>query len=136
LLKQLSFVKVEVVSRYRFDSKVIESETEKYMSKLVTKRYVKLGLVLVFTALIVNACNAPEGNMADGKRWYMMHNCSACHGRQGNDGKGPAIYPLDMGFRRFKSIVRNANSPIMPKFPEEKISDQDVADIYAWLKMK
>lgn len=103
---------------------------------MITTQTVKFGFILVFTLLIVNACSAPEGNMDDGKRWYLMHNCQACHGRQGDDGKGPVIYPLDMGFRHFKSIVRNANSPIMPKFPEEKISNQDVADIYTWLKMK
>jgi mono/diheme cytochrome c family protein len=86
------------------------------------------------TVLVLSSCSTPQGNPADGKRWYSMHHCFACHGPNGNDGKGPKIDNPDMGFRKFLGIVRNARSPIMPKFPEEKISTQDVADIYAWLK--
>ena len=104
--------------------------------KVIAREFLRFVFFLCLTALFLPACKAPEGNMDDGKRWYMMHNCYACHGRLGNDGKGPVIYPLDMGFRHFKSTVRNANSPIMPKFSEEKLSNQDVADIYTWLKMK
>ena len=90
------------------------------------------GLSLVLAA----GCSAPAGNPEDGKRWYNMHNCFACHGLNGNDGKGPIIDANSLSYGKFKSIVRNANSPIMPKYPKEKISDQDVADIYAWLKTR
>ncbi|MBE0584947.1 MAG: cytochrome c [Desulfofustis sp.] len=88
--------------------------------------------LLLFTA----GCTTPSGNAEDGQRWYAMNNCSACHGAQGDDGKAPEIYPLDMSYRHFLSIVRDAGSPIMPKFPPQKLSDEDVADIYAWLKTK
>ena len=71
-----------------------------------------------------------------GKRWYMMHNCFACHGLNGNDGKAPVIRGIDISYRSFISTVRDADSPIMPKFPESKLADQDVADIYAWLQEK
>ena len=90
--------------------------------------------VAILSCFIVMGCSGPKGNEEDGVRWYKMHNCSACHGSTGNDGKAPKIRNLDMGYRTFLSIVRDAGSPIMPKFPEEKISDQDVADIYEWLK--
>ncbi len=83
--------------------------------------------------LISAACSTPSGNAEEGQRWYSMHHCYACHGRQGNDGKAPKIYPLDMSYRHFLGIVRDAGSPIMPKYSEEKIPDEDVADIYAWL---
>jgi mono/diheme cytochrome c family protein len=86
--------------------------------------------------LLTAACSTPSGNAEEGQRWYAMNNCSACHGNQGNDGKAPEIYPLDMSYRHFLSIVRDAGSPIMPPFPRQKLSDQDVADIYAWLKSK
>jgi len=83
--------------------------------------------------LALSGCTAPEGNADDGKRWYMMHNCYSCHGLRGNDGKAPEIEPDHLSFRKFLSAIRNAGSPIMPKFPEEKISKQDAADMYAWL---
>jgi len=86
--------------------------------------------------LVSAACSTPSGNAEDGQRWYSMHNCFACHGHQGDDGKAPKIYPLDMSYRHFLGIVRDAGSPIMPKYSAEKIPDEDVADIYAWLTSK
>lgn len=84
-------------------------------------------------ALMLSACSTPEGDAAKGERWYRMHNCFACHGDLGNDGKAPNLKDPDLGYRAFISAVRDAGSPIMPKYSEEKIPDQDVADIYAWL---
>ena len=93
-------------------------------------------IVAMTVLLFTSGCTTPDGNAEDGKRWYMMHNCYACHGPNGDDGKGPEIHAKDMGFRSFLSIVRDANSPIMPKFPEAKVSKQDVADMYVWLRTK
>jgi len=91
---------------------------------------------LILIALFISSCSTPMGNPEDGKRWYSMNNCYACHGVNGDDGKGPVVNNLEMSFWRFERIIRNAGSPIMPKYPEEKISDQDVADIYAFLKAR
>ena len=90
----------------------------------------------VILGLIFSSCSTPMGNPEDGKRWYSMHNCFACHGPNGNDGKAPNIKDLDLAYWRFERIIRNAGSPIMPKYPKENISAQDVADIYALLKKK
>ena len=91
---------------------------------------------LLTATLVISSCSTPAGNPENGKRWYSMNNCYACHGVTGNDGKAPVINNLDMSFWRFKRIVRDAGPPIMPPYPEEKISDQDVADIYAFLKAR
>lgn len=99
-----------------------------------TRQHVWSIFTTLIFVLIISACTSPKGKVEDGKRWYMMNNCYGCHGLNGNDGKGPKINTDDLSFRHFLSIVRDANSPIMPKFPEEKVSRQDVADIYAWLK--
>ena len=93
-------------------------------------------LLLMLTILIVSGCSTPMGNAEDGKRWYSMHNCFACHGPNGNDGKGPVVNNLEISYWKFERIIRDAKSPIMPKYPEEKISDQDVADLYAFLKAR
>lgn len=93
-----------------------------------------LSLGLVSAALLISSCSTPMGNPEEGKRWYSMNNCYACHGVHADDGKAPVISNLDMSFWRFKRIVRDAGSPIMPKYPVEKISDQDMADLYAFLK--
>lgn len=98
------------------------------------RNFTGLGLFVALLMLALSGCNNLTGNAEDGGRWYKMHNCLACHGPQGDDGKAPKIKNIDIGFRTFKSIVRDAGSPIMPKYTEEKVSNQDVADIYAWLK--
>lgn len=104
------------------------------MRKTRTASCLKSILFLAFFSLFLAACTTPKGDPASGKRWYMMNNCFACHGLDGNDGKGPEIRGKGTSFRSFLSTIRNANSPIMPKFPETKITKQEVADMYAWLE--
>ncbi len=90
-------------------------------------------LCLVFSSLL-SGCTSPEGDVADGKRWYRMHNCFACHGENGHDGRGPDIAALDMSYRSFVSRLRNTETQVMPEFNKGKINDQDAADILAFLK--
>ena len=99
-------------------------------------RHCFLIISYIFMVMGLASCSTPQGNADDGQRWYMMHNCYGCHGPNGNDGQGPVIDADELSFRKFKSIIRDAGSPIMPKFPEEKLPAQDVADIYAWLKTR
>ena len=90
---------------------------------LFTRNFLCYGFFLAFIALTAVGCSSPDGNADNGVRWYKMHNCFACHGPNGNDGKAPDIHHPDMSFRTFRSIIRDAGSPIMPKYPEEKISE-------------
>lgn len=103
------------------------------MLQSLCPRILPLGL-LFFSLVILSGCGAPPGNPVDGKRWYMMHNCSSCHGLHGNDGRAVHIAGLTMRFGSFVSKLRTTDAPIMPPFPESKISKQDAADIYAYLK--
>lgn len=98
-------------------------------------RYAHMRIILLALAgaVLLPACSAPPGDVENGRRWYAMHNCSACHGQKANDGRAMAIAGLDMRFSRFEGILREPYSPSMPAFPEAKLSRQDAADIYAWL---
>jgi mono/diheme cytochrome c family protein len=89
---------------------------------------------LICALLIMTCCSAPQGNPDDGKRWYLMHNCSACHGPNGNDGRAPDIARIDMRFGSFVKKLRTTDAPIMPSFPDSRLSTEDAADIYAYLK--
>jgi mono/diheme cytochrome c family protein len=92
-------------------------------------------MLSIFSVLfLLSGCSSPEGNVAEGKKWYEMHNCNSCHGDNGNDGNGPAIAALDMSYRAFVSRLRNAETAVMPVYSKEKISDQDAADILAYLQ--
>ncbi len=98
------------------------------LSSMLTK-----GILLSFVIFICG-CSGPAGDPANGKRWYMMHNCSSCHGPTGNDGRAANIAGVNMSFGSFVSKLRTTDAPIMPPFPESKISEQDAADIYSYLK--
>ncbi len=63
-----------------------------------------------------------------------MNNCYSCHGIHGNDGRAVHIAGLKMSFGSFVRKLRTTGAPVMPHFPETKISEQDAADIYAYLK--
>ncbi len=97
-----------------------------------------LYVVFSFLAFILSAslisCSSPVGDPVEGKRWYTMHNCFACHGKNANDGKGPNIAGIEMNYRQFLNRLRNAKTPIMPEYSRQRIPDQDVADILSWLQ--
>lgn len=90
--------------------------------------------ILFFSLILLSGCSGPAGDPANGKRWYMMHNCSSCHGPNGNDGRAVNIAGIKMSFGSFVRKLRTTDAPIMPAYPESKISEQDAADIYAYLK--
>ncbi len=96
-------------------------------------RILPMGLLLL-CLFLSTGCSAPQGNPTDGQKWYMMNNCSACHGPHGNDGRAVNIARLDMSFSSFVRKIRTTDAPIMPPFPETKVSKQDAADIYAYLQ--
>jgi mono/diheme cytochrome c family protein len=84
-----------------------------------------------------HAQDAPPGNAAEGKRLYMLDGCFTCHGRSGQGGRlnGPApiIAKTAMPFDGFKGQLR---SPVneMPAYAEPVMSDQQIADIYAFVQ--
>jgi mono/diheme cytochrome c family protein len=95
---------------------------------------VVLFALLLTTTLLLPACDPPVGSAENGQRWFDMHNCSGCHGKNANDGRAPKIAALDRSFGSFVRFIRNPDSVRMPNFPEERVSKQDAADIYTWLK--
>jgi mono/diheme cytochrome c family protein len=98
------------------------------------KRVVNYILFLFLLTLSACGTTPPTGNAEDGQKWYKMNNCNACHGENGNGGRGPNIAGIDMGFGSFVKKLRKKDAPIMPPYPESKISEQDAADIYTYLK--
>jgi len=103
---------------------------------MAIKTYLSCGSVVFafLVSLALYGCGAPAGSPEDGVRWYTMHNCSSCHGLHGNDGRAVDIAGVDMRFGSFVRTLRRTDAPIMPHFPESKISKQDAADMYAYLK--
>lgn len=91
-------------------------------------------MILTILALLLGACSRlPQGNAANGGRWYSLNRCNGCHGERGSGGRGPMIAGTALSFHRFLGKIRSPRSEIMPAFTPDRLSDQDAADIYLWL---
>lgn len=78
---------------------------------------------------------APKGDAARGHEAFMKNMCYTCHGTagQGGDrGSGPRLTPGLFPWEGFEQQVRHPRS-VMPRYPAQYVSDQDLADIYAYL---
>ena len=78
----------------------------------------------------------PSGNAQDGKKLFMGDGCYECHGRQGQGAAQTGavrIGPPQLSFEGFQSYVRNPKNQ-MPPYTGKAVPDQDLADIYAYLK--
>jgi mono/diheme cytochrome c family protein len=81
---------------------------------------------------------APAGNVETGKKIFMKDGCYECHGREGQgaaQASGPRIGPPQRFTRSFINYVRQPTGQ-MPPYTSKVISDQDLADIYAYLQSR
>ncbi|HET6143684.1 MAG TPA: cytochrome c [Candidatus Acidoferrales bacterium] len=79
---------------------------------------------------------APTGNAEHGKKLFNTVGCYECHGRMGQGAQQTSavrIGPPIETFEVFKSLVRQPVNQ-MPPYSAKAIPDQDLADIYAYLK--
>jgi mono/diheme cytochrome c family protein len=86
-------------------------------------------------AALAASAEAPQGDAARGKALFMKDMCYTCHGTagQGGDrGSGPRLTPGLFPWEGFQVQVRHPRS-VMPRYAREFVSDQDLADIYAYL---
>jgi mono/diheme cytochrome c family protein len=94
-------------------------------------------VLMIFGAFAVFAQEqAPAGSAERGYQAYMKYQCYTCHGTvgQGADrGTGPKLAPSPISFEGF---VRQLRAPRqdMPAYRKQFVSEQEVADIYAYLK--
>lgn len=83
------------------------------------------------------AQNLPKGDAANGKKVYLADGCYQCHGRVGQGGlmtgSAPVLAQTKMPFAAFQRQLR---TPIndMPPYPENLLSDKELADIFAYLQ--
>jgi ubiquinol-cytochrome c reductase cytochrome c subunit len=98
-------------------------------------------VALILTSLAARAQQAgaetaPAGNAQNGKKNFASDGCYECHGLQGQGATqtGAArIGPPQLSLESFMSYVRHPTNQ-MPPYSSKAISDQDLTDIYAYLK--
>ncbi len=99
---------------------------------------------LVSAALLVLTVSAafaqdppPPGSGERGQQAFMKYMCYTCHGTvgQGADrGTGPKIAPGMLPYAAFAIQVRTPRLD-MPPYRQQFLSDQELADIYAYLSL-
>jgi ubiquinol-cytochrome c reductase cytochrome c subunit len=72
------------------------------------------------------------GNAEKGRAAFVKHGCYQCHGFAGQGGVGKTLAPNPLPYETFSVFVRNT-SGAMPPYQKAILSDEDLADIYAYL---
>ena len=107
-----------------------------------------IGAMFLFSILAVRAQTSappadkasasPSGNADTGKKLFTKAGCYECHGREGQgaaQASGPRIGPSQRFIRPFINYVRQPTGQ-MPPYTIAVISDQELADIYAYLQSR
>jgi ubiquinol-cytochrome c reductase cytochrome c subunit len=89
--------------------------------------------MLMATALLAQAPTpAPAGNAMNGAKIFVSYGCYQCHGYAGQGGAGARLAPKPIAFAAFTKYVRKPTQQ-MPPYTAKVVSDQELADIYAFL---
>ncbi len=76
-----------------------------------------------------------EGDAANGAQLFIDYTCYGCHGYTGETGRGPRLNPPRLRQAQFIGYLRNPPNPRqMPPYRQADVTDQKLADIYAFLE--
>jgi ubiquinol-cytochrome c reductase cytochrome c subunit len=102
--------------------------------KLRTGCELPFAVVLFFAVSAVFAQEkAPSGSAERGFQIYMKLQCYTCHGTVGQgSGAGSRLAPAPVSYATFERQMRTPSRD-MPPYRKEFVSDQDLADMYAYL---
>jgi ubiquinol-cytochrome c reductase cytochrome c subunit len=97
-------------------------------------RSVIIGLAALAAGLLSCQASAVAASAEKGKAAFLAHGCWQCHGYQGQGGiAGRKLAPDPIPFEALSTFVRTTNRA-MPPYREEILSNDDLADIYAYLQ--
>ena len=82
------------------------------------------------------AAAAPPGDAERGKALFVKNGCYQCHNYEGHGGAaGARIAPNPPPFRAFVAYIRAPRGD-MPPYTAKVMADQDLADVYAYLRSR
>ncbi len=89
----------------------------------------------VAIALVTTAfAQQPQGDAKRGSKLFVDYSCYACHGFSGQNGPGKRLVPMKMATVAFSAYVRSPGTNQMPSYSAKVLSDQQLADIWAYIK--
>jgi len=94
-----------------------------------------VALVLMLGSASAQQPSAPSGNIDHGRTLYRETGCYQCHGLAGQGAimTGPRVSRTEFPFDGFLNQLRHPANQ-MPPYETAVLSDQDAADIYAYLR--
>ena len=97
------------------------------------KSRIVIGLAALAAGLVLGPAGALAASAEKGKSEFLQHGCWQCHGYEGQGGVGPKLAPNPIPFDTLSNFVRTTSRQ-MPPFSKQILSDEDLADIYAYLE--
>ena len=79
------------------------------------------------------AATAAQDDPERGHQLFVQIGCYQCHGFIGQGGVGPRLAPNPMPFSAFSNTVYEPRD-LMPRYPPQFVSEQDLRDLYAYLE--
>jgi mono/diheme cytochrome c family protein len=92
-------------------------------------------LILFVVMSMAALAQTKVGDATNGKHLFERNGCYQCHGYWGQGGNaGARLAQTKLPFVAFSAFVRNPPSGSMPPFRAKVMSDQELADVYAYIK--
>jgi mono/diheme cytochrome c family protein len=92
-------------------------------------------ILLMSLSAVCALAQTKAGDSDNGKRLFERNGCYQCHGHAGQGGlAGARLAQTKLPQVAFIAYVRNPSSGGMPPFRAKVMSDQDLADVYAYIK--
>ncbi len=106
--------------------------------KITPKIIGQLGAALVLGGFaFASGAQEPAGDAANGAKVYVAVGCFTCHGRSGQGGSfnytTPVLAKIAWPVEALRAFLRIGVND-MPAYAKEVLSDQQVADIHAFLR--
>ncbi len=99
------------------------------------KRLFRTALCALVLSAVALLAQTPAGNVENGKRLFLRNGCYQCHGYAGQGGlNGARLANTKLPLVAFLAILRNPPPGNMPPFRAKVMSDQEVTDVYAYIK--
>jgi mono/diheme cytochrome c family protein len=85
-------------------------------------------------APVAGTASIPAGDANKGQQLFANDGCYQCHGRVAQGGaSGPRLAPRPLPFAAAVRYIRRPTG-LMPPYTMKVISDQELADLYAFLR--
>lgn len=89
----------------------------------------RVAIFLVMAA----AAAAQTPSAQNGRKLFDSYGCYQCHDHDGHGGVGARLAPNPIPFAAFSKYVRQPTGE-MPPYTAKVVTDQELADIYAYLQ--